>query len=172
MEIVSRKKIKEWTMDRLLCFNSCRIPERIWVCVWGGGGSYNSNYIERWYLRYFIVRQRKGEGYLGRKPASILTRGMHNAEQCFGSRFIDSGSGSSILGWIPNRIQGFDGQKFELFSIFVSFLPSWIRIRIPNPKHWCRRLGELYSWYNTDLLAFFNLSTRAGLQDVMSLTVM
>ncbi len=30
--------------------------------------------------------------------------------QCFGSRFIDSGSGFSILDWIPIWIQGFDEQ--------------------------------------------------------------
>ncbi len=35
------------------------------------------------------------------------------AVQCFGSGFTDSGSGSSTLGWIPIRIQGFDDQKLK-----------------------------------------------------------
>ncbi len=33
--------------------------------------------------------------------------------QCFGSGFIESGSGSIILGWRPIRIQCFDDQKFK-----------------------------------------------------------
>jgi hypothetical protein len=33
--------------------------------------------------------------------------------QCFGSGFIGSGCGSSILGGILIRIQGFDDQKFK-----------------------------------------------------------
>ncbi len=37
---------------------------------------------------------------------------LHRTQGC-GSAFIWSGSGSSILGWIPIRIQGFDDQKLK-----------------------------------------------------------
>ncbi len=105
---------------------------------------------------------------------------MCNLQGC-GSAFISSGSGSSMLGWIPIRIQGFNDQKLKKkfgwkknifflwkttysticlslglhkerpsnkpsarkrghptlqnmnFYFCGSFLPSWIRIRIPNP---------------------------------------
>jgi hypothetical protein len=30
------------------------------VCAGGGGGTDDRNYIARWYLKYFMVRQRKG----------------------------------------------------------------------------------------------------------------
>ncbi len=42
---------------------------------------------------------------------------IHRKKQCFGSGFIESGSGSSILGWIPIRIQGFDDQKLEKLQL-------------------------------------------------------
>ncbi len=42
---------------------------------------------------------------------SVTTGTSYN--QCFGSGFIDSGSWSSILGWISIRIQGIDDQKLE-----------------------------------------------------------
>ncbi len=35
----------------------------------------------------------------------------------FQIRFLDSGSVSSILVWIPLRIQGFDEQKLEKFTV-------------------------------------------------------
>ena len=47
------------------------------VCVWGVA-TFNRNYIARWYL-LFLVHQRKGKGYLGSNPASILNRGMQNS---------------------------------------------------------------------------------------------
>ncbi len=121
--------------------------------------------------------------YLARRKrwACIWAR---TSRQGRGSAFISSGSGSSILGWIPIRIQGFNDQKLKIITagkklIFFwskttiylslglhkerprygrglqlskvaiqhfktwtlkkkfyfcgSFLPSWIRIRIPNP---------------------------------------
>jgi hypothetical protein len=41
---------------------------------------------------------------------------MAGWEQCFGSVLIWYGSGSSILGSLPIRIQGFDDQKLEKFT--------------------------------------------------------
>ncbi len=47
--------------------------------------------------------------------------------QSFVSQFIDSGSGSSILGWIiPIRTQGFDDQKLEKISSWNFFFQSKI----------------------------------------------
>jgi hypothetical protein len=44
-------------------------------------------------------------------PTSSAHTGLNadffNYYQCFGSGFIEPGSGSNILGWIPIRIQGF-----------------------------------------------------------------
>jgi hypothetical protein len=37
----------------------------------------------------------------------------HEKKQGCGSAFISSGSGSSILGWIPIRIQGFNDQNLK-----------------------------------------------------------
>jgi hypothetical protein len=58
--------------------------------------------------------------------------------QCFGSRFIESGSGSNILGSIPIQIQiqGFDDQKFyENCSEIAIYLSR--RLRKGRPS--CRR---------------------------------
>jgi len=59
--------------------------------------------------------------------------------QGFGSAFIWSGSGSSIWGWRPIQIQGFNDQKlkkkkysWKKFRIRIHW-PDWIRIRIRNP---------------------------------------
>ncbi len=116
-------------------------------------------------------------GRRGRAFRSLSYHTLRNREQCcgyipdlapdptlkpgFGSVFIWSGSGSSILGWIPIRIQSgsrvfttknvkkFTAEKkkfcikrehpalqnMKLLNFFYfcgSFLPSWIRIRIPN----------------------------------------
>ncbi len=53
-------------------------------------------------------------------PSSVLASSLNQAflhqpssYQGCGSAFISSGSGSSILGWIPIRIQGFNGQKLR-----------------------------------------------------------
>jgi hypothetical protein len=56
--------------------------------------------------------------------------------QCFRSWFIDSGSGSgsSILSWIPIRIQGFDDQKltkicsWKKFNIFLSTIAVYLSL--------------------------------------------
>ncbi len=71
---------------------------------------------------------------------------IESLSQCFGSGFIESGSvsGSSILGSIPIRIQGFDDQKLkeihrwkklDIFkskiAIYLSWMhwPDWTRIQ-------------------------------------------
>ena len=43
--------------------------------------------------------------------------------QCIGFGSIYSGSGSSILGWIPIRIQGFDDKKWIKFTGGKKFFP-------------------------------------------------
>ncbi len=55
--------------------------------------------------------------------------------QCLGSGFIDSGSGSGILGWMPIRIRGFNDQKWKKFTA--------------ERKIWyfCDQRLQLVSWY-------------------------
>ncbi len=48
-----------------------------------------------------------------------------NLYQCFGSGLIDSGSGSSILGWIPIRIQAFDDQNLEKMFSWKKLIFFW-----------------------------------------------
>ncbi len=91
--------------------------------------------------------------------------------QCFGSGFIDSGSGSSILGWIPVRIQGsrvlndqklkicnfcFFDQKFVFiyapaFAIYV-FLVQHFKHEI---LYFCGSSFPRIRIFSTNILSFF-----------------
>ncbi len=59
-------------------------------------------------------------------PNSVLGQKRYFFYQCLGFGFIESGSGSSILGWIPIWIRGFYDQKFEkslqLKNVFYKYL--------------------------------------------------
>ena len=68
----------------------------------------------------------------------------------FLSGFIDSGSGSSILGWIPIRIriQGCDDQKLEKIYSWknnVNFFRSKIAVYLYLGLHTGRPTGEAFS---------------------------
>ncbi len=67
-----------------------------------------------------------------------LNSDFYNYYQCFGSGFIESGSGSSILGWKPILIQGFLWSKIPknlLLKIFFIFFGSKIAIYLPLGLH-------------------------------------
>ncbi len=61
--------------------------------------------------------------------------------KCFGTGFIDSGSGSSLLGWIPIwiRIQGFEDPKLKKLTadkIFLIFFKKKLPHSHPLPIFW------------------------------------
>jgi hypothetical protein len=67
-----------------------------------------------------------------------LWRNMKYFCHCFGSEFIESGSGSSILGWIPIRIriQDFDDQKLKKIYNWKKiryFFDQKLQFLIPRP---------------------------------------
>ncbi len=78
--------------------------------------------------------------------------------ECFGSVFIWFGSGSSILGRTPTRLQGFDDQKFQkIFWIkrqklqFTNLRPSYRR-RLPLSKRTSGTVQHFETWH---FLIFF-----------------
>jgi hypothetical protein len=76
-------RVKDWILD-------------------GGGGTLS------WWI------PGKNAGWTSDQQCVLRRRRIVTTEkQGCGSAFISSGSGSSILGWIPIRIQGFNDQKMK-----------------------------------------------------------
>jgi hypothetical protein len=70
--------------------------------------------------------------------------------QCFVSGFIEYGSWSSVLGWIPIRIQGFDNKKFDIF--FLS--KNAIYLSLGHHKY-VQVTGTAFGTFKTWKLTFF-----------------
>ncbi len=105
----------------------------------------------RWFQLAFATR--RGRGVEGRHPvpwphSSVLAISYLKSAlwilisfsadpdpgQCFGSLFIDSGSGSSILGWIPIRVR----------------IQSWSRALIT------KKFKKIYSWKKVTIILIKN----------------
>ncbi len=66
-------------------------------------------------------------------PGIGTDRGVPNQRglnQCFGSGLIDFRYESSILGWIPIRIQGFDDQNWKKFTTGKNVILFWSKSAI------------------------------------------
>ncbi len=92
---------------------------------------------------------------------------------CFGSGFIETGSGSrySILGWIPIRIQGFDDQKLkklQLKKIYIFVIKNCNLLGLrpvvratgeyrseSGPRVLMTKNWKSYSWKKFIFLTFF-----------------
>jgi hypothetical protein len=89
--------------------------------------------------------QCRGGGYFTRSNDFLLSLlrleeawggGLH---QCFGSGFMEPGTGSSILGWIPIRIQGFDDRNWKKLNIFLSKISIYLHLGLYKGRPSFRR---------------------------------
>ncbi len=84
-------------------------PRWICPCSWSGWRTLSTCTIFQSFPHDF--QNTRTLSFNGQEEWSKIQILYANDFQCFGSAFIWYGSGSSILGWIPIRIQGFDDQK-------------------------------------------------------------